>query len=102
MQGCLSHDCSYSVQGLHNQQGKTLIYDSDYPNTLIVRFTPAPAEGSSAVDAPKGPCFDRQLSLRVDIGYPESTPAYFRQISPEQTVQEQSQARLYFPPHAGL
>ena len=43
---------------------------------------------------PKGPCFDRQLSLRVDTGYPESMPAYFRQIAPEQTVQEQSQVRL--------
>ena len=91
---------SFFVQGLRNQQGTMIIHDSDVPNTLIVKFTPAPAEGASAVGALKSPCFDRQLSLRVDIGYPESTPAYFRQISPEQTVQEHSQVRHLLPPYA--
>ena len=87
------------VQGLRNHEGKTIIFDSEYPSTLIVRYTPAPAEGSSSETAPQGPCFDRQLSLRVDTGYPESMPAYFRQIAPDQTVQEQSQVHLPLPPH---
>ena len=80
------------VQGLVEQKGKAVICSSDIPGTLIVHFMPEPpAEGSPSAGSARTSGFSGQLSLRVDTGYPTSTPAYFRQVTPDQTALEQAQ-----------
>ena len=84
------------IQELTNQKGKAVICESDVPGTLIVKFTPAsrqevPASASTEDMTPNGLTAQGQLSLRVDTTYPKSTPAYFRLVTPDQTLQEQMQ-----------
>ena len=88
------------VQALQEQKGTTMICESETPDTLIVRFTPTSKEGSPSAGSVKSPGFSGQLSLRVNTDYPESTPAYFRQITSDQTVQEQTQVRSTYPCYA--
>ena len=80
------------VQGLVEQKGEAVICSSDIPGTLILHFMPEPpAEGSPSAGSVRTSGFLGQLSLRVDTGYPTSTPAYFRQVAPDQTALEQAQ-----------
>jgi hypothetical protein len=72
--------------------GKAVICSSDIPGTLIVTFmAEPPAEGSPVAGKAKTSGVPGQLSLRVDTGYPTSTPAYFRQVALDQTAHEQAQ-----------
>ena len=89
------------MQVLSNEEGKAVICESDIPGTLIVKFTPASPQEVPADSSTKDLTADRltvqgQLSLRIDTTYPKSTPAYFRHVTPEQTLQEQTQV-LCFP-----
>ena len=84
------------MQELTYQEGKAVICESDIPGALIVKFTPAPpqevpADGSLKDMTPDRQTVQGQLSLRIDTTYPKSTPAYFRHVTPDQTLQEQMQ-----------
>ena len=84
------------MQVLTDEEGKAVICESDIPGTLIVRFTPAssqevPADSSMNDMTPDRQAVQGQLSLRIDTTYPKSTPAYFRHVTPDQTLQEQMQ-----------
>ena len=84
------------MQVLSAEKGKAVICESDIPGTLIVKFTPAPPQEVPADSSVKDMTPDRQtvqgqLSLRIDTTYPKSTPAYFRHVTPDQTLQEQMQ-----------
>ena len=84
------------MQELTYQEGKAVICESDIPGALIVKFTPAPpqevpADGSMKDMTPDRQTVQGQLSLRIDTTYPKSTPAYFRHVTPDQTLQEQMQ-----------
>ena len=85
---------SLVIQDLTDQEGKAIICDSDIPGTLIVKFAPASPQqvpaGSSMKDLTQ-----IELSLRVDTTYPKSTPAYFRHLTPDQTLQEQAQVLCF-------
>ena len=87
---------SFVIQVLTNEEGKAVICESDIPGTLIIKFTPAPPQEVPADSSTKDMTPDRQtvqgqLSLRIDTTYPKSTPAYFRHVTPDQTLQEQMQ-----------
>lgn len=89
------------MQALTNEEIKAVICESDIPGTLIIKFMPASLQegpaGSSIGDmAPHGLTMQGQLSLRVDTTYPKSTPAYFRHVMPEQTLQQQMQVLPFF------
>ena len=93
---------SLMLQVMTDQEGKAVICESNIAGTLIVNITPASPQdvpaGSSMKDvAPNGLTLQGQLSLRIDNTYPKSTPAYFRQVTPDQTLQEQMRVLPFSP-----
>ena len=96
LQDCQIVTRSLVMQVLTAEKGKAVICESDIPGTLIVKFTPAPPQEVPADSSVKDMTPDRQtmqgqLSLRIDTTYPKSTPAYFRHVTPDQTLQDQMQ-----------
>ena len=56
-----------------------------------------PADSSMKDMTPDRQTVQGQLSLRIDTTYPNSTPAYFRHVTPDQTLQEQMQVISCLP-----